>query len=39
MSAPRPLVEYFEQAASWDADRNAQAARSERIAWRVALAA
>ncbi len=39
MSAQRPLAEYFEQAASWDADRGAQANRSERIAWRVALAA
>ena len=39
MSAERPLAEYFEQATSWDADRSAQADRSKRIAWRVALAA
>lgn len=39
MSAERPLAEYFEQAASWDADRSAQADRSKRIAWRVAFAA
>jgi len=34
-SAPR---EYLEEAASWDADRVAQAARAAAVAWRVAIA-
>jgi type IV secretion system protein VirB8 len=33
-----PLAEYFREAASWDADRLAQARRSARDAWRVAAA-
>lgn len=39
MSADQSLAAYFDEAASWDADRAAQAARSSRIAWGVALAA
>lgn len=39
MSAPLPLTEYCAQASTWDADRSEQAARSARLAWRVALAA
>lgn len=39
MTADRPLAAYFHEAASWDADRAAQAARSRRIAWCVAAAA
>jgi type IV secretion system protein VirB8 len=39
MSADKSLAAYFDEAASWDADRAAQAARSSRIAWGVALAA
>lgn len=31
-----PLVAYFQEAASWDADRAAEAARSSRRAWLVA---
>jgi type IV secretion system protein VirB8 len=32
------LEAYFREAASWDADRAAQAARSARVAWSVAVA-
>ena len=39
MTAEKSLAVYFDEAASWDADRAAQAARSARIAWAVALAA
>lgn len=39
MSAEKSLAAYFDEAASWDADRAAQAARSSRIAWVVAAAA
>ena len=39
MSAATPLQEYFREAASWDADRLAQARRGTRNAWRVAAAA
>jgi type IV secretion system protein VirB8 len=39
MSAEKSLAVYFDEAASWDADRAAQAARSARIAWGVAIAA
>lgn len=39
MSAEKTLAAYFDEAASWDADRAAQAARSCRIAWSVAIAA
>ena len=39
MSAEKALAAYFDEAASWDADRAAQSARSSRIAWGVALAA
>jgi type IV secretion system protein VirB8 len=35
----KSLAPYFDEAASWDADRAAQAARSARIAWGVASAA
>jgi type IV secretion system protein VirB8 len=35
----KSLAPYFDEAASWDADRAAQAARSARIAWGVALGA
>ena len=38
MSADRSLTNYLEEAASWDADRVAQAARSVAVAWRVASA-
>jgi type IV secretion system protein VirB8 len=38
MSASRELAAYFDEAASWDADRTAIAARTQRIAWGVALA-
>jgi type IV secretion system protein VirB8 len=38
MSATRELAPYFEEAATWDADRAALAARTQRIAWGVALA-
>jgi type IV secretion system protein VirB8 len=38
MSADRALHGYLEEAASWDADRVAQAARARRVAWRVAAA-
>lgn len=38
MSADRALQGYLEEAASWDADRMAQAARSAAVAWRVAAA-
>jgi type IV secretion system protein VirB8 len=39
MTAEKSLAVYFDEATSWDADRAAQAARSARIAWGVALAA
>lgn len=39
MSAEKSLAAYFDEAASWDADRAAQAARSSRIAWSVAATA
>jgi type IV secretion system protein VirB8 len=39
MSADRALQAYLEEAASWDADRAARAARAGRVAWRVAAAA
>jgi type IV secretion system protein VirB8 len=39
MSTEKALAPYFDEAASWDADRAAQAARSARIAWGVAVAA
>jgi len=39
MSAEKSLAMYFDEAASWDADRAAQAARSSKIAWVVAAAA
>jgi type IV secretion system protein VirB8 len=39
MSAEKSLAVYFDEAASWDADRASQAARSSRVAWSVALAA
>jgi type IV secretion system protein VirB8 len=38
MSADRALQGYLEEAASWDADRVAQAARAAAVAWRVAAA-
>jgi type IV secretion system protein VirB8 len=38
MSAGRELASYFEEAATWDSDRAAIAARTHRIAWLVALA-
>ena len=38
MSADRALQGYLEEAASWDAERMAQAARARRVAWRVATA-
>ncbi|HXO65156.1 MAG TPA: type IV secretion system protein [Steroidobacteraceae bacterium] len=38
MSVATPLEEYFQEAASWDADRLAQARRGARNAWRVAAA-
>lgn len=38
MSADRALLGYLEEAASWDADRVAQASRSAAVAWRVATA-
>src|SRR5690242_15966982 len=38
MSATKELAAYFDEAASWDADRAAQAARNQRLAWVVALA-
>lgn len=38
MSADRALQGYLEEAADWDADRLAQAARAGRIAWRAAAA-
>lgn len=38
MSTDRALAEYLEEAASWDADRMAHAARAARLAWRVAIA-
>lgn len=38
MSADRALQDYLEEAASWDADRVAQADRSRAAAWRVAAA-
>lgn len=38
MSADPLLEGYLEEAASWDADRIAQAARSAAVAWRVAAA-
>jgi type IV secretion system protein VirB8 len=39
VSSDKSLVAYFDEAATWDADRAAQAARSCRIAWCVAAAA
>jgi type IV secretion system protein VirB8 len=39
MSTATPLQEYFQEAASWDADRLTQARRGTRNAWRVAAAA
>jgi len=39
MSVEKSLAMYFDEAASWDADRAAQALRSSRIAWGVAAAA
>jgi len=39
MSTDRALEGYLEEAASWDADRAARAARSALVAWRVAAAA
>jgi Type IV secretory pathway, component VirB8 len=38
MSASKELAAYFEEAATWDADRAALAARTQRIAWSVAIA-
>ncbi|MFI4885572.1 MAG: virB8 family protein [Steroidobacterales bacterium] len=38
MSGERALQGYLEEAASWDADRVAGAARAARVAWRVAAA-
>ncbi|MGH8298146.1 MAG: virB8 family protein [Steroidobacteraceae bacterium] len=38
MSTDRALQGYLEEAASWDADRVAQAARAAAVAWRVAAA-
>jgi type IV secretion system protein VirB8 len=38
MTAERALETYLEEAASWDADRVAQAGRTARVAWRVAAA-
>ena len=38
MSGDRALEEYLAEAASWDADRVAHAARSAAVAWRVAMA-
>ena len=38
MSATKGLAAYFDEAASWDADRTVQAARTLRIAWLVAIA-
>lgn len=38
MSLDRELRDYLEDAASWDADRFAQAARTAAVAWRVAAA-
>lgn len=38
MSADQALQGYLAEAASWDADRLAQAARARRVAWRVAAA-
>lgn len=38
MSVDQTLQGYFQEAASWDADRVAQASRSAAVAWRVAAA-
>ena len=38
MNAAKELAAYFEEAATWDADRAAQAARTQRIAWLIAAA-
>jgi len=38
VSTDRALDQYLDEAASWDADRMARAARSAAVAWRVALA-
>lgn len=38
MSTTKELAAYFQEAASWDADRVAQAARTQRLAWFVAAA-
>jgi type IV secretion system protein VirB8 len=39
MSRDPALERYFEEAASWDADRAAMSSRSMRLAWRVAIGA
>lgn len=39
MSKDEALERYFEEAASWDADRAALQARSMRLAWRIAIGA
>lgn len=39
MSKDPDLARYFEEAASWDADRAAMNARSARIAWRITVGA
>lgn len=39
MSQDGALERYFQEAASWDADRTAMNARSARIAWRIAMGA
>lgn len=39
MSKDPDLARYFEEAASWDADRAAMSARSARVAWRIAIGA
>ena len=38
MSAAADIGDYFREAQSWDADRNALLLRSMRVAWRVAAA-
>src|SRR5687768_2927679 len=39
MSQDQALERYFQDAASWDADRAAMTARSVRLAWRIAIGA
>ncbi|MEO8017850.1 MAG: VirB8/TrbF family protein [Pseudomonadota bacterium] len=39
MSKEAALEQYFKEAASWDADREAMSARSARLAWRIAIGA